>query len=72
MSCKEHYKLTQYGFEWGPMTVERLMHDDRYGWCLVVKAAGKEMIVRASPKGTRLSVEVPKGAKVYPHGELEG
>lgn len=78
----EHFRPTQYGFEWGPMVVERLMHDDRYGWCLVIKAAwtavpgraacvssGKEIIVRASPMGARLSVEIPKGVKVYERKE---
>ena len=30
-----HYRMAQYGFEWGSAKVERLCSDDKKGWVLM-------------------------------------
>ena len=47
-------ELTDYGFAWGPMLVERIAHDDRIGWVLVVRprdAHEPSVQIRVSPAG---------------------
>jgi hypothetical protein len=46
--------LTQYGFEYGPMVVERIAHDERIGWVVTVRprdAYKPRVDIRVSPKG---------------------
>lgn len=55
---------TQYGFNWGPMVVERLAADDRIGWVLIVRerdprpgyGVPRQYQIRMSPKGRRMSI----------------
>ena len=52
---------TQYGFDWGPLTVERVAQDDRIGWVVIVKTSDKEVsvpqiVIRVSPQGKNWSV----------------
>lgn len=45
---------TQYGFDWGPLRVERIAHDDRIGWVIQVRPrdAWKPRVdIRVSPAG---------------------
>jgi len=54
-----HYKLTEHGFEWGPLRVSRVFHDDRVGFVLCIETEAEEMRVRVSPKGRKLSASKP-------------
>lgn len=52
-------KATQFGFDWGPMCVERAVCDERIGWVLVVRPVGTNyprVEIRVSPKGRSWSV----------------
>lgn len=51
--------LMQYGFEYGPMVVERVAHDDKLGWVVMIRPrdAYKPCVtVRVSPAGRNWSV----------------
>ncbi|GIV03695.1 MAG: hypothetical protein KatS3mg015_2525 [Fimbriimonadales bacterium] len=55
----EHYELTDFGFNWGPMRVERAVHDDKIGWVLLVRPTNRDypcVEIRVSPKGRSWSV----------------
>lgn len=54
MTERDHYATIPYGFEWGPLTVERLAHIDGRGWVLGIKCGDQEMQVYASEKGRKL------------------
>ena len=49
-----HFKETQYGFEWGAATVQRLTSDDARGWVLLgiitPKMAGMQVYVTKTGK----------------------
>lgn len=50
----DHYKPTQYGFEWGSAVIERACSDKTKGWvCLTVRS-----------KKETLQVVVLKGGKI--------
>jgi len=49
-------KTTQYGFEWGPVEVDRACHDDKKGWVLLMVKTKKH------PHG--IQVYVTKTGKV--------
>ena len=57
----EHFKETQYGFEWGSLRVERLIGDDDLGFVVMVGSlTGKDKFknsiqVRVSPKGRKVN-----------------
>ena len=56
---------TQYGFDWGPLKVERVASDPKFGvvvW-LMSKATGQVIEVRLSPAGQRFDVTA-KGDEV--------
>ena len=52
-----HFAVTQTGFEWGPLTVTRLISDDRFGYVLEVKAGGKSVEIHSTPHGQKLTVQ---------------
>lgn len=46
--------VSAYGFEWGPLVVERVASDDRIGWVLIVRpkdAYKPQVEIRVSPAG---------------------
>jgi hypothetical protein len=49
-------RQTQYGFDWGPVSIERVVKDDRVGWVVWVSCHGGLVEVRVSPKGQRIEV----------------
>lgn len=52
---------TPFGFEFGPMVVERVCHDKRIGWVVLVRPHGAyvpRVEVRCSPAGKRWSVRM--------------
>ena len=58
---------TQYGFDWGPVVVERIAHIEGRGYCVTVKTAkpgGPEVQVLVSEKGRRVTAYPIHGARV--------
>lgn len=57
MSAEEEAK---FGFRWGPLVVSRCCHDaKKIGYILQITTdAGRQIEVRVSPKGEKISVEV--------------
>ncbi len=51
------YAPTKYGFIWGEAEVMRVASCDAFGVIIGVKAPCGEVIVRVTPKGTRIVVE---------------
>jgi hypothetical protein len=51
-------EITQYGFNYGPMIVERLAHDDKLGWVLLIRSEDREheLEIRVTPKGRKWTV----------------
>ena len=39
------YNEDQYGFTWGPLTLHRICHDEKKGWC-VLEANSKKHTVQ--------------------------
>lgn len=58
------YELTEtkYGFRWGPLTVERLISDPKFGVLIEVSTPMQRMEIRSSPQGSKLEV-CAKGPK---------
>lgn len=55
-----HVTNTIFGFDWGPMTVERCVSDPKWGVTLVVKTArGESVEIRSTPFG-RLRIGPPR------------
>ena len=58
------FELTQYGFRWGPMHVDRCCSDERFGVVLRVsvkpfpESCERHVDIRISPKGGVISVEL--------------
>jgi hypothetical protein len=51
-------RATPYGFDWGPMRVERAVFDNELGWVLVVRPVGKDyprVEIKCSPAGCNWS-----------------
>lgn len=48
---------TEYGFKWGPMTVERCISDPKLGYLLTVSAGGKTLELVCTPTGKKLRVQ---------------
>jgi hypothetical protein len=56
---------TKYGFTYGPMVVDRIFHDSKYGFVITVRNVdGRSVEVRVSPTGKVMDVYCPKGMKV--------
>ena len=53
------FKETQFGFEWGPVEVERTCSDDAKGWVLLVVKAAKHQ------NGIQLYVTKTGKVRVY-------
>ena len=49
----EHSALTKYGFEWGPLVVERATSIPNRGYVLIVRTTGSDeyIMITSSPKG---------------------
>jgi hypothetical protein len=57
---------TRYGFQWGPVTVERVAHIEGRGYCVSVKGSGgQEVEVLVSEKGRRVTAYPINGAKTH-------
>ena len=52
--------MTQYGFEWGPMKVERLAHIEGRGYVVTVKTDHNELQVYVSEKGRKVEAYRPE------------
>jgi len=48
---------TAYGFDFGPMKVERWISDPKYGYVLGITIGNKVVEVVCSPKGRNVRVE---------------
>jgi hypothetical protein len=46
-----HYKETRYGFEYGPMEVERACSDDKWGVVITLKTPKEHITIRSTPTG---------------------
>jgi hypothetical protein len=47
-----HYKETEYGFEYGSLSVERWISDDKKGWVILgVKSSKTEIQIYATKTG---------------------
>ena len=59
--------ITQYGFEWGPLVVERVAHIEGRGYCVSIRGradySGPEIQVLVSEKGRRVTAYPLRGAK---------
>jgi len=42
---------TPFGFEWGPVSIERLVSDDGWGVMFSVKTPREKMDIRVTPSG---------------------
>jgi len=50
--CRE----TRYGFEWGPMKIERFTSDPKFGVVVFIGSEHQQFEVLVSPKGRMVSV----------------
>ncbi len=61
---------TQYGFNWGPVVVERVAHIEGRGYCISIRSSedysGQEVQVLVSEKGRRVTAYPLRGAGVRP------
>lgn len=59
---------TQYGFDWGPIVVERVAHIEGRGYCISIRGRhdyeGPEIQVLVSEKGRSVTAYPIRGAKV--------
>lgn len=58
--------ITQYGFDWGPVTVERIAHIEGRGYSVQVRVRGQHetaVEIWVSEKGRSVSV--------YPRGKVK-
>ncbi len=58
---------TPYGFDYGPIRVERVAYDERIGWVVTLRPLdgySSVVTVRCSPAGKRWSVDVDGNVKV--------
>lgn len=46
---------TKYGFQWGPLLVERAISDPKYGYVLTIQTPHGRMDVRCTPTGRNLA-----------------
>ena len=56
-------KTTQYGFEWGPATVDRAVSDDKEGWVLMLVKTKKH------PHGLQIYVTGAGKVRVFDNGK---
>ena len=59
----EHYKLTQYGFEWGGVTVSRICSDKKAGWVY--------LSVKGKRQNQEVEIYVTKSGKVRVYRETK-
>jgi hypothetical protein len=50
-------RTTDYGFDFGPMKVERWISDPKYGYVLGITIGDRVIDIRCSPKGRNVRVE---------------
>lgn len=60
--------MSQYGFRWGPMLVERVAHIEGRGYVVSIRSrddySGPEIQVLVSEKGRRVTAYPLRGARV--------
>ncbi len=60
--------ITKYGFQWGPVVVERVAHIEGRGYVVSVRSSddydGPEVQVIVSDKGRKMTVRALRGARV--------
>ena len=54
--CCFSFAMTRYGFRWGPLRVERIISDPKWGVVLRIGTDREQWEVRVSPKGRRMTV----------------
>ena len=56
------YELTEtkYGFEWGPLSIERIAHNDSFGVIIYVSGKREQVEIRVTPSGLVRVGEVEK------------
>lgn len=57
----QHFKLTQYGFEWGKAIVERVASTPKWGVVLDVRSSRHLVQIRVTPSGLIRVGAVHKG-----------
>lgn len=50
----DHYAPTRYGFEWGPLAVERLAHIEDRGYVIGIKTEHQTIQIYVSEKGRKI------------------
>jgi len=56
-------EITQYGFTWGPLEVERLVSDDKFGVVIKLKTNKESIDIRITPSGLIRLEEIIKVKK---------
>lgn len=51
---------TRYGFQWGPIEVERAISDPKYGYVLTIRTPHQVLDVQVSPTGRKLTTRQRK------------
>ena len=62
-----HSKLTQFGFEFGPLVVNRTCCDDKFGWVVVqVQVPNKKQSLQIyATKTGKITITSPEGEWVF-------
>lgn len=60
--------ITDYGFDWGPMRVERIAHISGRGYTVSVKAAAGEIQVYVSERGRKVEAYRPGVGRLVSEG----
>lgn len=56
-------KETSFGFDWGPMSIERVCSDDKGGVVIAVKSNKETVDIRVTPSGLMRISSVVKRSK---------
>lgn len=59
-----HYKETEFGFEYGPIRVERTCSDNKRGWALLTVRTPKMKMELYVTRTGEITIRVPKGKVV--------
>jgi len=60
-------ETTQYGFVWGPATVERHISDDKKGWIAMgIKTAKRDIHIYVTKTGKVRIYDYAKGIELLP------
>lgn len=61
--------VTQYGFQWGPLEVQRTVHVEGRGYVVTVQTERESIQVYVSEKGRTLKA-YPKHKRYYRKGQV--